>query len=185
MKIVVALLILVATAFAQHSPDYQRAVKKFEAMDAYAATASPAGRTTVLTDAELNAYFAEGGVKFPDGVSDVRIDDEPGAAHGSAQVDFDKVTAKSRENNPLMGIFTGLHTVRVTASASGAKGRAHVVIQTVSLDGLEIPRAALEMFVEKFLQPKWPEADLDSVFGMPNRVDSVSVGEHQVTFVQR
>ena len=185
MRIAVTLLILVATSFAQHSSEYLRAERKFAAMDAYSANASPAGKSTVLTDAELNAYFAEGGIKFPDGVSEVRIDDQPGVANGSAQVDFDKVTAKSRANNPLMGLFTGLHTVRVTTNASGTKGRAHVVVQTVSLDGVEIPRAALEFFIEKFLQPKWPEADLDSVFGMPNRVDTVAVGEHQVTFVQR
>jgi hypothetical protein len=185
MKIVVALLLLVASAFAQHSPEYVSAEKKLQAMDAYSAGTSHAGKSTVLTDGELNAYFAEGGVKMPDGVSDVRIDDEAGVTNGSAQVDFDKVTAKNRSNNMLLMIFTGVHTVRVRAEASGAKGRAHVKIEVVSLDGLEIPQAALQLFAEKYLQPKYPEADLDSVFGMPNRVDAVTVGDHQITFVQR
>jgi hypothetical protein len=185
MKIVVSLLLLVASAFAQHSPEYTSAEKKLQAMDEYSAGTSHAGKTTVLTDAELNAFFAEGGVKLPDGVSDLRIDDQAGVVNGSAQVDFDKVTAKNRSNNMLMMIFTGVHTVRVRAEASGAKGRAHVKIGLVSLDGLEIPPAALELFVQKYLQPKYPEADLDAVFGMPNRVDAVTLGDHQITFVQR
>ena len=185
MKIVFALLLLAATAFAQHSPEFTQAEKKLQAMDDYSAGTLHAGKTTVLTDAELNAYFAEGGVKLPEGVSDVRIDDQDGVTNGSAQVDFDKVTAKNRSNNMLLMIFTGVHTVRARAEASGAKGRAHVKIESVSLDGLEIPPAALELFVEKYLQPKWPEADLDAVFGMPNRVDAVTVGDHRVTFVQR
>ena len=185
MKFVVAFLLLAASAFAQHSPEYVSAEKKLRAMDDYDAGTSHAGKTTVLTDAELNAYFAEGGVKLPDGVSDVRIDNQPGVSNGSAQVNFDQITAKNRSNNMLLMIFTGVHTVRVRAAATGAKGRAHVKVEVVSLDGIEIPPAALELFVEKYLQPKWPEADLDAVFGMPNRVDAVSVGEHTVTFVQR
>jgi hypothetical protein len=115
----------------------------------------------------------------------VRIDNQPGVTNGSAQVDFEKVTAKNRSNNMLLMIFTGIHTVRVRAEATGEKGRAHVKTELVSLDGLEIPPAAIELFVEKYLQPKYPEADLDAVFGMPNRVDAVTVGDHQVTFVQR
>jgi hypothetical protein len=185
MKIVLALFLLVATAFAQHSPEYISAEKKLQAMDDYSSGTSHAGKTTVLTDAELNAYFAEGGVKLPDGVSNVRIDNQPGVTNGSAQVDFEKVTAKNRSNNMLLMIFTGIHTVRVRAEATGEKGRAHVKTELVSLDGLEIPPAAIELFVEKYLQPKYPEADLDAVFGMPNRVDAVTVGDHQVTFVQR
>ena len=186
MKIAVALLLLIGAAFAQHhSPEYLRAERKLSAMDAYAANPAGGGFTTTLSDPELNAYFAEGGVRWVDGVSNVRIDDESGIVNGSAQVDFDKITAKARNNNPLLALFSGIHTVRVTAKASGAHGRGSVNVQTVTLDGMEIPRAALEFFVQKFLQPKYPEADLDAVFGMPNRVDSAVVGEHQVTFTQR
>lgn len=188
MKAALALLLLSACAFAQnaqHSNDYRSADKKIAAMDAYDAGTSRAGQATVLSDAEINAYFAEGGVKWPDGVSDVKIDDQPAVVNGSGQVDFDQVTAKNRSNNPMLALFSGVHTVRVTAQVAGIKGRASVKVQSVSLDGLEIPRAALEFFVQKYLQPKYPEADLDTVFGMPDRIDSAIVGDHQITFTQR
>ena len=113
MKIGFILLLLVASATAQnnaqHSAEYRSADRKIAAMDAYDAGASRAGRVTVLTDAEMNAFFAEGGVKWPDGVSDVKIDDQPAVVNGSGQVDFDKVTAKNRSSNPMLALFSGVH----------------------------------------------------------------------------
>lgn len=188
MKIVLAFLVLLASAFAQsrsHSAGYISADRKIEAMVNYESNPRSNGLTTVLSDDEINAYFAEGGIKWSEGVSDVKISDQPAVINGSAQVDFDKITAKGRSNNPMLSFFTGVHTVRVTAQAAAVKGRASIRVQTVSLDGVEIPRQALEFFVQKYLQPKYPEADLDAVFGMPNRVDTAIVGDRQITFVQR
>jgi hypothetical protein len=190
MKLAIVLLICSAAALAQtnnsqHSADYLSAEKKIAGIVAFQANPSTPGKTTVLTDPEINAYFAEGGVKWSDGVSDVKIDDQPAVINGSAQVDFDKVTANKRANSPLLAFFTGVHIVRVTAQAAAVKGRASIRVQSVSLDGLEIPRAALEFFVQKYLQPRYPEADLDTVFGMPDRIDSAIVGDRQITFVQK
>lgn len=189
MKIALTVILLIASAVAQntaqHSREYASADRKIRDMAAFESQPQTGGRVTVLTDPEINAYFAEGGVKWPEGVSDVKIDDQPAVVNGSGQVDFDKITAKNRSNNALLAIFSGVHTVRVTAQVAGVKGRATVRVQSVSLDGLEIPRQALEFFVQKYLQSKYPEADLDSVFGMPNRIDSAIVGDHQITFTQR
>jgi hypothetical protein len=189
MKITLTLMLLIGSALAQnqaqHSPEYLSSDKKIAAMMAFESNPAAGGRVTVLTDAEINGYFAEGGVKWPDGVSDVKLDDQPAVINGSGQVDFDKVTAKNRSSSPWLALFTGVHMVRVTAQVAGIKGRATVKVQSVSLDGLEIPRAALEFFVQKYLQPKYPEADLDTVFGMPDRIDSAIVGDRQITFTQR
>ncbi len=190
MKITLLLCLLVSLtlaqyAFAQHSPAYLSADRKISAIVAFDASPSKGPATTTLTDEEINAYFAEGGVKWPDGVSDVKIDEQPAVVNASGVVDFDKVTAKSHSNSPLLALFSGVHTVHVTAQASAVHGRASVKVQSVSLDGLEIPRVALEYFVQKYLQPKFPEADLDSVFGMPYRIDSAIVGDGRVTFTQK
>ncbi len=190
IALIVSLLLVSGSLVAQtgavpHSPEYASADRKISAMVAFESNPPKSGLVTRLTDREINAYFAEGGVKWPDGVSDVKIDDQPAVINGSGLVDFDKVTAKNRSNNPLLALFSGVHTVRVTAQASAVRGRASVKVQSVSLDGLEIPRAALEYFVEKYLQPKYPEADLDSVFGMPDRIDSAIVGDREITFTQK
>ena len=176
---------LAQSSSADHSSTYLSADKKISAMVAFESNPPRNGLITTLSDAEINAYFSEGGVKWPDGVSEVRIEDQPAVINGSGLVDFDKVTAKNRSSNPLLALFTGVHTVRVTAQAAAVHGRASIKVQNVSLDGLDIPRPALEYFVEKYLQPKYPEADLDSVFGMPDRVDTAIVGDRQITFTQK
>jgi hypothetical protein len=176
---------LLQSAFAQHSPAYLSADRKISAIVAFQANPAKGALTTTLTDAEMNAYFAEGGIKWSEGLSDVKIYDQPAVVNGSALVDFDKITAKNRSNSPFLALFSGVHTVRVTAQAAAIRGRASIKVQSVSLDGLEIPRAALEFFVQKYLQPKYPEADLDTVFGMPDRIDTAIVGDRQITFVQK
>ena len=187
MKFALAVILVLSSVFAvaQHSRDYQTAEKKFAAMTAFEANPVKGGTITTISDAEFNAWFNEGGVKWSDGVSDVRMESEPGIVHGSAVVDFDKVTAKSRSNNPLMMVFTGLHTVRVTAQATGSKGRGRVIVQSVSLDGLDIPKQTLEFFVQRYLQPKYPEVDLDTIIGLPYRIDSAVVGDGRITLTQK
>lgn len=188
MKCLAVLLLCAAAAFAQadrHSPEYRSADHKFAAIVSFESNPTPGGRTTVLTDREINAYFNEGGIQWPDGVSDVRLDFQPAVINGSAQVDFDKVTAKNREKSPMMALFTGVHTVRVQAQASAVHGRATIRVQSVSLDGLDIPRAALEFFVQHYLQPKYPEFDLDTTIGLPYRIETAIVGDHQITLIQR
>jgi hypothetical protein len=53
------------------------------------------------------------------------------------------------------------------------------------LDGVEVPRIALEYFADRFLRPKYGSAvGLDSTFHLPARIDSASLGTDQVTISQ-
>ena len=69
----------------------------------------------MLTASEWNAYLNQGGVKLPEGISDIRITSEPGIAHGEAEIDFDRLTANRTRSNPLLALFTGKHQVTGTA----------------------------------------------------------------------
>jgi hypothetical protein len=60
-----------------------------------------------------------------------------------------------------------------------------VHIQSASLDGIDIPRAALELFVNRYLKPKYPNVGLDSEFKMPDRIDTAAVGNHYVVLTQK
>jgi hypothetical protein len=41
------------------------------------------------------------------------------------------------------------------------------------------------MFVEKYLQPKYPGVGLDSKFALPARIDTATVGLHKLTITQK
>jgi hypothetical protein len=58
-------------------------------------------------------------------------------------------------------------------------------VDSVSLDGVEVPEFVLQLFVEKYLKPKYPNIGLDSRFALPARVDAATVGLHRVTVTQK
>jgi hypothetical protein len=58
-------------------------------------------------------------------------------------------------------------------------------VDSVSLDGVEVPRLVLQLFVEKYLQPRYPEIGIDSRFPLPDRIDTAIVGQHLITLTQK
>lgn len=145
----------------------------------------PDQRPTVLTEDEINAYFAAGKVKLPVGVSEVHFALTPAHITSNLQVDFEQLTASRRSQNPLLGLFTGVHKVQVLAHGEGSGGMAHAHIDSASLDGEEVPRFILELFVDRVLQPRYPQASLNPTFKMPARVDTATVGQHKLTVTQK
>jgi len=58
-------------------------------------------------------------------------------------------------------------------------------VQTLTIDGVQVPRMAMELFVDHYLKPKYPNVGLDTRFRMPSRVDTAIVGRDEVTLTQR
>jgi len=140
---------------------------------------------TVMTEEEINAYLASGQVQLPQGVNKVRLQGQSGKVDAFLNVDFDKIREGQHSSNPLMGLFSGVHDVTVETDASGAGGQGKVHVNTVSLDGTEIPHMALEYFVDKYITAKYPNIGMDSQFKLPERIDSAIVGYHKVTVIQK
>lgn len=158
---------------------------KLQHIESNAALPQPDPKPTEFTEAEINAYMASDEIKLPAGVQSVRFEGHPGVVTGTARVDFDKLQAGRRSSNPLLSIFSGVHDVVAVAHAHGAAGKGIVHIDSVSLDGVEIPRFVLQMFVEKYLAPKYLGLGLDSQFPLPARIDTAKVGEHALSVVQK
>jgi hypothetical protein len=100
-------------------------------------------------------------------------------------VDFEQVKAGVSSYNPLLSVFSGVHDVVIVARAHGAGGVGFVQVDSVSLDGLDIPRFALQLFVEKYIRPKYPDIGLNSRFPLPDRIDRAIVGQHKLTVTQK
>ena len=140
---------------------------------------------TILTEREVNAYLNSRNVQLPEGVKRLQLTGSPGIVRADALVDFDQVTGGRYRTNPLMSLFRGTNQVQVLAHAAGNQGRAQLHIDSVAINGVPVPRPALEYFVEEYVRPRYPELGLDSTFPMPDRVDHAEVGQHQVTLVQK
>jgi hypothetical protein len=145
----------------------------------------PDPRPTVLTDPEVDAYMNSGRLKVPEGISAIHLTTTVGEATATAKVDFDRLTRDVRKNSMLWQLFTGVHDVRVRCGVWGKDGMGNVHVQNVWLDGHEIPRAALEFFLDHYIKPKVPQASLDSRFRMPVRIWMATVTNGKTTLIQK
>jgi hypothetical protein len=140
---------------------------------------------TVMTEEEVNDYFASGRIKLPQGVKKVILQGSSGIVTGSLTVDFDEIRTGTHSSNPLLSIFSGRHDVQLEAAAAGSDGQGKVHVRRVSLDGSDIPQFALKLFVSKFITPKYPNVGIDSEFQLPDRIDAATVGYHKLRVTQQ
>jgi hypothetical protein len=158
---------------------------KFRHIETNGKRSKPDQTPTVFTQREINAYMADDRIELPKGVKRVRFSGSQGVVTTDATVDFDQITAGARNSNPLLALFSGVHEVEVVshAQASGGEGRVH--IDSVSIDGVGVPRIALEFFANKYIKPRYPNLGLDSQFRLPDRVDTATVGDHTLIVTQK
>jgi hypothetical protein len=182
----------IASLLAATSGAPQNAVSPVDAMERKlqyvqqnGAQATPDPKPTEFTEQEVNAYVASGRVKLPAGVQSVRFEGQPNVVRGIARVDFDQLRTGRNSSNPLLSVFSGVHDVLVVAQARGVNHTGYVEVQSVSLDNVEIPRFVLQVFVQKYLQPKYPNIGLNSQFALPAKVDTATVGQSKVTITQK
>jgi hypothetical protein len=168
-----------------HTAEFRSMQQKIEYLRQNAARPAPDPRPTELSEAEVNAYFNEGGVELPKGVSRVRLSSQPAVIDGRAQIDFDALTEGRRLMNPLLSLFSGTHQVRVAAQAVGEAGSGSIRVQSVYLDGMEVPQMALEFFARYYLTPKYPNVGVNTTFRLPLRIASAIVEAGRVRLVQR
>ena len=168
---------------------YQNAAASAERKMAHitqnAIQAQPSPAPTEFTELEINAYLNSGKVDLPKGVTQPKLAGSNNHITADCRVDFDQVTNGGTNGNPLMRLFSGTHDVEVQAQGVGIHGEGRVHIDSVSIDGITVPKTALEYFVDKYIKPKYPELGIDSVFDLPGRIDSAVVGDHKLTVIQK
>lgn len=167
------------------STSADRMAQKLAYLTANAQKQPPGSRPTELLQDEVNAYLVAGKLKLPEGVESLRTELHAQQIIGSAQVDFDRVRAGKNDANPLLSLFSGVHDVRVDAYADGESGTATLRIRSVALDGVNVPRFVLQMFVERFVQPKYPNVGLDTRFHLPAHIDQAIIQEGKAVVTQR
>ena len=174
-----------AVAAESNSRDLASMERKLNHIEANGRSPHPDETPTVFTEPEVNAYLDSDNVRLPAGVQSVKLEGEVGVITGKSRVDFDRIREGSHSSNPLLSIFSGVHDVVVVAHGHGAGGRGQVHVDLVSIDNIEVPRFILQMFVDKFLTPKYPELGLDSQFTLPDRIDTATVGHHELIVTQK
>ncbi len=186
-----ALLILAAFALlaqaARHTPAYLSMDKKIAVIETNSSNPPAQPQTTTITQDELNAYLTEGGITVPKGLSNVKVEFSPGTVHASSQVDFDQLSeGHNGGGNPIFSaLFSGTHDVEADGQASGTNGQGTVTIETVKLDGVPIPKSALQYLIQHYVKPKYPNAGITSTFNLPEKIETATVQQSQVALTQK
>ena len=147
--------------------------------------ANPDQTPTIMTEEEINDYIAAGGIVLPQGVKKLRLEGRSGIVTAFLNVDFDEIRGGQNLSNPMLSIFSGRHDVRVEADAAGSGREGKVHVREVTIDGITVPRVALEYYVSKYVTPKYPNIGIDSTFPLPNKIDVATVGYHKLTVTQK
>ncbi len=158
---------------------------KLDHIEQNAARPRPDQAPTVMSEEEVNDYLASGRVQLPQGVKKVRLQGRSGQVDAFLTVDFDEIRQSQRSSNPLLSVFSGTHNVTVETDAAGVARQGKVHVRSVSIDGVEVPRMALEYFVEKYITSKYPNIGMDSHFQLPEKIETATVGYHKLTVVQK
>ena len=111
----------------------------------------------------------------------------PAVVHATSEVNFDQLSeGHGGGGNPIFSaLFSGTHDVEAEAQASGTNGEGTVTIQSVKLDGVQVPKSALEYLIQHYVKPKYPQAGMTSTFELPAKIDTAVVQQGQVELVQK
>jgi hypothetical protein len=190
-----ALLLFIATilcfgapksAFKSQAAAADSFQKKIEFIQTNAAASRPDPKPVVFAEEEINAYFAERRLKMPEGVKTVVFDLKPNQVTATTRVDFEQLRQSRPSANPLLSIFDGMHDCQVVAHTEPAGlGMVHVKVESVVIDGVTVPRMALQMFVDHYVKPKYPNVGLDNDYRLPARIESATIADQQGTTIQK
>ncbi len=162
---------LVQTGFAQTGPQgnelqqrlslelAQAAARKLAKVRGAAGQGDSFGSVRI-SEVEANSYLQyEMLPYFPPGVSRIRLKFRPARPQGSLRVDFGKLKAAfGGSGNPLVDYFLqGVHTLEVDGTFISSGGTARFTLQTVTLDGVTLPRMVVDFLIERYLKPSYPE----------------------------
>jgi hypothetical protein len=181
----ISLMFLLGSLLAGQEAEVASMERKLQYLQDNAAATPVVTSPTEFSEQEINAYMASGKVELPEGVKSVKFQGEAGVVTATAHVDFDEIKAGRSSINPLLSVFTGIHDIVVVAHAQGGGHEGVVHVDTVSLDGVEIPRFVLQSFLEKYLQPKYPNIGLDSRFALSEKIDTATVGDQKLIVTQK
>jgi hypothetical protein len=161
--------------------------RKLQYIEQNGGKSQPNPAPTILSEQEVNAWFASSYASLPKGVRSLKVVGMNGDITANASIDFDAVKEGRGGGgfNPLMSMFSGVHDVQVVATAQAQGGEAQVHVKSASIDDVNIPRIALEFFIDHYLKPKYPNVGMDTTFSPGYRVDSATVGRHQISIVQK
>lgn len=137
------------------------------------------GSTISFSLAEANAYAREEvRNQVADGLRNTKVWFGDSVASGSATIDFVQVqTARGRPPGMLMRLMlSGEKDIQVTVRLASRPGEAKIDIEEVYINGFSVPQTMVDLLIEYYLTPRFPDAKIGQWFELRHNVDTIAVG---------
>ena len=173
---------LLGLACAGTVAEYQSAKRKALLIEA---DRVPAFGSVSFTPGELNEYAAvEAKKEVPEGLRSPKLVLGAGTVRGTAWIDFAKAQT-SRGNPPgllLAWLLRGERLVTVDVNVQSGNGTARMDVASVTVGSATLSGRALEMVIDYYVMPRFPDAAIGRPFQLRHNVKKVAVTPAGITF---
>lgn len=151
--------------------------------------AGAAGRTTVLSDAEINSYFRfTGADQVPAGIVEPTLNAlGEGRVSGRAIVDLDLVR-KQKQRGWLdpMGYLTGRLPLTAAGRLTTKDGVGRFELESAEVSGVPVPKTLLQELLSYYsrTQENPDGINMDDPFELPSKIREIRVARGNATVVQ-
>ncbi|MFN8006353.1 MAG: hypothetical protein U0V70_04895 [Terriglobia bacterium] len=135
-------------------------------------------QTVEFSQAELDGYlYHQVTPLYPKGLQDVRIQLLEGSVQASSRLNFDEYekAANAGKNSILSALLSGEHTLTVFADLKTGNHEGTYDVTKLLLDDKEIPKPLVDLLIQKYVVPKYPEAKPNSPFPLPYRIEKLDL----------
>jgi len=145
-------------------------------------TDRPPGESSVeLSEIELESYVLfELKSEIPARMDSFDVQLEPGTVGAQTQLTF---SADATGNPIIDAVVGGTHDLFVKGRLQGAAGRGKFDLEEIRVDGIPVPNILIAALFEKYVKPKYPEADLSQAFDLPWGIEEITVDQGKAKVV--
>jgi hypothetical protein len=134
-----------------------------------------------VSEAELESYVVYSlRDKIPVQMDSIDVQLTPGAVASETQITFNSNTTGNPMVDALVG---GTHNLFVKGRLSGNQGRGKFDLEEVRVDGIPVPKVLIQSLFDKYVKPKYPDADLKEPFDLPWGIDSIDIQSQKARIV--
>src|SRR5262245_58060440 len=136
---------------------------------------------TEVSEAELESYVVYSmRDQIPVQIDSFDVQLTPGAVAADTQMTFNSNTTGNPMFDALIG---GTHNLFVKGRLSGYQGRGKFELDEVKVDGIPVPKVLIQSLFDKYVKPKYPDADLKEPFDLPWGIDSIDIQTRKAKIV--
>ena len=142
---------------------------------------APGGSRVELSENELEAYVLyELGDKIPARLDSIDVQLGPDTVASDTQMTF----PSNSTGNPVVDTFVGgTHNLFLKGKLAGVESRGKFDLEEVRVDGIPVPKILIQTLFDKYVKPKYPDADLKEPFDLPWGIEELKLEPGKATVI--